>query len=135
MSAKPSYTRADFDRDRPTLEALITAWAEREATSFDDAVEGKPTPSGPDDDGTIWDDMPAIDSKRAVGALVELEQVVGHKLPVSLIRPGGYESADDLKGDLLPKVREKCPEPAAVTPTVAAVPPGVAPAAGLQAHP
>jgi hypothetical protein len=136
VSAHPPYTRADFDRDRALLEALLGAWAEREASSFDDAVEGKPAPSGAnDEEGSIWDDMPTIDSKRAVGALVELEQVIGQKLPISLIRAGGYDSGADLAGDLLPKVRERCAQPATVATTVGASSSGVVTPVGVQAHP
>ena len=130
MSAPPSYKRTDFDRDRPELEACVLGWAEREACSFDDAVDGRPKPST-DEEGTIWDDMPAIDSKKAVGALVALEPIIGEKLPLTLIRPGGYDSGADLAADLLPKVRAWC----ATTASAGATSSGVAAAAGVQAHP
>jgi len=103
MSARlPS--KAGFDALQPTLEALARDWVARECTSFDAAVLGT-------SDGSIWD-MPAIDSKRVVALLVELEGVVGNgcTIPVSVIAGGGYGSADDLVTKLLPRIRERCPD-------------------------
>lgn len=38
-------------------------------------------------------------------------ELIGCKLPVTLVRHGGYESVEDMIADLLPKVREKCVDP------------------------
>ena len=89
-------------------------WAERECTSFDQAVRkaaGVPSTGG----GSIWD-MPTIDSKRVASLLVELEPVLGCRLPSALIKRGGYENAEDLLADMLPKIRERC----SVSPTLTA---------------
>ena len=101
--------KAAFDALQPALEALAREWAERECTSFDDAVCRA---AGEDaGEGSIWD-MPAIDSKRCVSLLVELEGLVGDdcKIPVSVIQAGGYASVDDLIAKLLPRIRERCPD-------------------------
>ena len=98
-------TKAQFDAKRPHLEALATDWADRECTSFDDAVHRRQdkTPAS----GTIWT-MPAIDSKHVVALLVELEPVMGCDLPCSLARAGGYPSRLLLVTDLLARIRAQC---------------------------
>ena len=48
-----------------------------------------------------------LDSLTIVELLIELDSIVGHKLPVSLIKVGGYESIEQLQDDLLPKLEEK----------------------------
>lgn len=111
MSAKLPFTKADFDSQRDALADRLRDWAEEELASFDDAVAGNTGAAKGADDPSIWDDMPAIDSKRAIGALVEIEELIGCKLPVTLVRHGGYESVEDMIADLLPKVREKCVDP------------------------
>lgn len=112
-----SLTTAQFDAKRRQLEAWATAWADRECTSFDDAVhhQQNETPAS----GTIWA-MPAIDSKHVVALLVELEPVIGCDLPCSLARPGGYPSRSLLVSDLLARIREQCID----TPTTAGHGPG-----------
>ena len=97
-------TTAQFDEKRAELEALATDWADRECTSFDEAVNQ--TQRDPAT-GTIWA-MPAIDSKRVVGLLVELEPAIGCEIPCSVIRRGGYSDRARLVTDLLTRIRERC---------------------------
>ncbi len=104
-------TPTQFDALVPQLQAYARDWAERECTSFDDAVLQRPRAAH--GAGSIWD-MPAIDSKRVVALLVELEDVIGGgcKLPVSAIKSGGYVSPEDLVVKLFAKLREACtPKP------------------------
>jgi hypothetical protein len=98
-----NLTDAEFATREQQLTALIDDWADRECSSFDDAVRkaiGEPA-AGP----SIWD-MPLIDSKRVVSLLTELEPVLDRRLPASLIRKGGYSSAADLKNDLVPRLKK-----------------------------
>lgn len=104
MKAIP-LTKAQFDAKRSELEALAKAWADRECTSFDEAVH--PASSKNQGGGSIWR-MPAIDSKRVVSLLVELEPVLGCNLPSSLVRRGGYVNRDQLAVDLLSRIRQWC---------------------------
>lgn len=55
--------------------------------------------------GTIFDALPAIDSLGVVTGLVVIEAHLPCKVPLRLIRPGGYNSFDDLVADLMPKLR------------------------------
>ena len=100
-------TKNQFDAKRFDLEALATDWADRECTSFDDAVHQTDAKNAAR--GTIWA-MPAIDSKRVVGLLVELEPVIGCELPCSLARRGGYATRSQLVSDLLARIRDRCLE-------------------------
>lgn len=135
MKTELPFTKADFDLQRPTLTARLKAWAEQELASFDDAVAGNSGAAKGASSPSIWDDMPAIDSKKATGALVEIEEVIGRKLPVSLVRRGGYESVDELIADLLPKAREKCADPISDAAPIATSALEGTSRAGVQAHP
>lgn len=104
------FSKVEFDARLTEIEALIRDWAERECTSFDAAVR----PGTGPDEGSIWD-MPKIDSKRTTSLLVELEPLVGFKLPCALIKRGGYSNVDELLKNLPPKIRDLCQE---VGPTI-----------------
>ncbi len=101
-----------FDSLRGQLSDIIREWSERECSSFDDAVAEVDSSSPSTSDSGIWE-MPAIDSKKVVSLLVEFESVVGCKIPVSVIRSGGYSDSDDLTEHLLATIRERCPDPSA----------------------
>lgn len=106
MSPSLEVTLAEFDDRSSQLEEIMRDWCEENCTSFDDAVSGgQPKPTG---SLSIWDDIPDIDSKEAIGCLVALEPTLGCELPAELVRPGGYSSVDDLVEDLLPKIRAMC---------------------------
>ena len=47
-----------------------------------------------------------IDSLVMVDLLIELSSVLGHTLPNSLNKSGGYESVQQLQDDLLPKLEK-----------------------------
>jgi hypothetical protein len=55
--------------------------------------------------GTLFDALPAIDSLGVVTGLVVVEAHLPCKVPPRLIRPGGYNSFEDLVTDLMPKLR------------------------------
>lgn len=113
-AARKLLTTSEFDEMRSTLEARLHDWHQRECTSFDDAVRAGAAAASGGGSGnlTIWDEMPAIDSKKAVSALVEIEQATEMQFPVGLIKSGGYDTLQELLDDLFPKVRAKCYDPA-----------------------
>lgn len=113
--------KAEFDAKLSQMEALARDWAERECSSFDAAVRREV--SADEGGGSIWD-MPAIDSKRTVSLLVELEPLLGCRLPSSLIKRGGYLTIDEVVADLPPKIRRLCPD--ATDPVLAAITPPTA---------
>ena len=50
---------------------------------------------------------PSIDSLVVVGMLVELEEKVGFELFEDVIKPGGYDSVDDVVKNLIPKLEHR----------------------------
>lgn len=105
MKTSLPLDKAQFDAKVTQLEALARNWAERECSTFDEAV--RRAAGLPQTSGSIWT-MPPIDSKRVVSLLVELEPILGCKLPSALIRRGGYRNTDDLVKDLGQRIRERC---------------------------
>jgi len=110
-----SLTTSEFDKRWPEIEEALRDWyAAETATSFDKAVEQASRRYDgddevqEDDEGTIWDDIPELDSKRVVEALSEIEPMLGETIPVEVIKPGGYASADEFVDDLRKKLRAKC---------------------------
>ncbi|WP_152643303.1 hypothetical protein [Anaeromyxobacter sp. PSR-1] len=103
-------TTTEFDAKIPGLNGALSDWYDEACKTFDDSVDevlgkGKGNSAAP---LTIWDEMPAIDSKDAVGALLVIEEETGLQLPADLVRPGGYSSVEDLAADLLSKARALC---------------------------
>jgi len=98
-------TPQQFDAQIRKLELLTHDWAQRELSSFDEAVGI--TPNTASSTGSIWD-MPTIDSKRVVSLLAEYEVVLGCKLPCALIKSGGYDNESELRSHLFSGIRERC---------------------------
>ncbi len=57
--------------------------------------------------GTTFGPQPVIDSLVVVEVLIELEPKVPFALPESLIRPGGYDSVDEVVADLVPRLERR----------------------------
>jgi hypothetical protein len=110
VMSNTTFTKSDFDKRRADIAAALAVWHERECTSFDDAVTSTAPAENGEDGMSIWDDMPLIDSKRAVSALVEIEEVTGVKLPTETIQRGGYATLQALIDELLPALRAQCPD-------------------------
>ncbi len=54
--------------------------------------------------GTLYEVLPAIDSLAVLESMIIIEQVLDQKIPSRLIRPGGYNSSDDMLKHLLPQL-------------------------------
>lgn len=92
-------------QDRARLEAALRAWAEKETSEWNAAVDGQAAnglPGGAD----LWDDMPALDSKAVARSSPIFQEFMGKPLDVKFIRPGGYPSVDAMIEDLVPKMLE-----------------------------
>jgi hypothetical protein len=115
MAAKkqvPVLTQAEFDANLPALEADL----KREYAKW------KLTPNAPPPNAATrgaFAHVPDIDSKTVIKASPIIKKHLGIKLDPKLIRRGGYNSFDDWRGDLVPKLRALCPVSApALTPNV-----------------
>lgn len=80
------------------LSALETWWNDEQA---DSALPGDalPAPSA-----GIMQPAIEIDSHRAVRALIVLEEVVKFTIPETEIKEGGYESFEEMKDHLIPRI-------------------------------
>ena len=91
-----------FAAKRASLVAELEEWFEAEATSIDGTIVAK-APAGAG--GSIVSVRPAIDSKRVLDATIITERILGMELPPEIIKPGGYDSCEEMIVDLVPKLR------------------------------
>jgi hypothetical protein len=103
MDATKDDLKKVFAIKTPKLIAELEAWFEEETSSIDGAViAGAPSGTG----GSIIATGPAIDSKRVVDATVITKQVLGIELPPEIIKPGGYNSCEEMITDIVPKLEK-----------------------------
>lgn len=86
--------------DEAALLRDLRTWWDAEVGGDDPFAPPKPPA------GTIFDALPAIDSLGVVTGLVVIEAHLPCKVPLRLIRPGGYKSFEDLVANLTPKLRD-----------------------------
>lgn len=86
--------------DQAALISDLKTWWNDQVGKDDPFAPSKPAA------GTISDALPAVDSLATVTALIVIEKHIPCEAPPSLIRPGGYNSFDDLIQDMLPKLEE-----------------------------
>ena len=92
-----------------TIEALPSAFPQDEVLAaldqwWNDELADATLPGDMDPPPDIMKPAVEIDSHRAVRALVSLEEVVKFEIPESAIMEGGYDSFEEMKADLVPKV-------------------------------
>ena len=103
MNATKEELKKAFAEKAPKLRAELEAWFREETASIDGAVVADaPAGSG----GSIIGTGPAIDSKRVVDATIITKQILDIELPPEIIKPGGYDSCDEMLADLVPKLQK-----------------------------
>ena len=96
--------RRSGGRSETSLEDDLRSWWKGVQSDWDRKVDA---PRGKRQDGKeLWDDMPVIDSKVVAETLPIFEHHLGIPLDVTLIKPGGYSSIEELISDLVPKMRD-----------------------------
>lgn len=94
---------ADFDSKTDDLCTALRDWYVEEAEAIDaDIVNDAPSGEG----GSIISKTPAIDSKRVLDASSVTKEILRIEIPPEIIKPGGYETCDEMLADLLPKLRD-----------------------------
>ena len=102
MAAKTNQTIDASTLDLAT--ALADWWDENAETNIDDPLD-------PDvSDTTVLELQPTMDSLRAVEALLVVEEMLGQKVPVTVIKTGGYASREEFLEDLVSRLVEEFPE-------------------------
>lgn len=103
MDPSKEELRKVFAQKTAELIGELKVWYAEETASIDGSIEaGAPSGTG----GSIISTGPAIDSKRVVDATVATKKVLGVELPPAIIKPGGYDSFDELIDDLVPKLEK-----------------------------
>ncbi|TBA72916.1 hypothetical protein [Rhizobium ruizarguesonis] len=102
MEAADNDLAKQFDTKVPELLKRLSEWFDNEATLIDDVIANS-APSGTG--GSVVSARPAIDSKRVVDATVITEEVLGIELPPEIIKPGGYESFQEMADHLVPMLK------------------------------
>ena len=92
-------------RRRRLIEAL-RLWWDQETNDWDALVEDSGAEATASD---LWDSMPAVDSKAVARTSPIFEEHLGRPLDVQCIRPGGYESVEDMIRHLVPAMMDGPP--------------------------
>ena len=108
----PSLASNIFDSetfpDLKTLRLELTRWYEEETSNFDALVENSGSSEvGNEDYSDLWDSMPELDSKAVARSSPIFVRYLGIPLEAKIIRPGGYESADQMINHLVPKMLDR----------------------------
>ncbi|SRR6266404_5399200 len=81
--------------------ALIEWWAKEALERADDPFSPVPKTAG-----TIYELLPALDSLTIMRGLLIIEEILEIEVPVRLVKPGGYNSREEMLKDMLPKLRK-----------------------------
>lgn len=92
-------TTLPADLQLADVEAALEQWWQNEQADSALPGDAPPAPSA-----GIMRPAIEIDSHRAVRALIVLEEVVKFTIPETEIKEGGYESFDEMKDHLAPRV-------------------------------
>ena len=88
---------------RERLSSALRDWWDCECADWDAQVEGSSAEAAGSD---LWDSMPMIDSKEVARTSSVFEEHLGRPLDVRLIRPGGYDSIENMIRHLVPAMMD-----------------------------
>ena len=89
------------------LATELREWCNHETADWDALVEGQGSGTGMGgNDSDLWESMPTLDSKTVARTSPIFEKHLGRPLKVRLIRPGGYDSVDDMVNHLVPAMMD-----------------------------
>ena len=90
------------------LRNALRDWAIHETGGWDLQVEASRSGMVSDrGNSDLWDSMPELDSKAVARSSPIFERYLGRPLDIRLIRPGGYQSIDDMIDHLVPDMMKK----------------------------
>ena len=101
----PEGRQQDHLHRRRLIQAL-RLWWDQETSDWDALVEDSGAEATASD---LWDSMPAVDSKAVARTSPIFEEHLGRPLDVQCIRPGGYESVEDMIRHLVPAMMDGPP--------------------------
>ena len=108
ISTQPSgpESRQQDHLRRGRLIQALRLWWDQETNDWDALVEDRGAEVTASD---LWDSMPAVDSKAVARTSPIFEEHLGRPLDVQCIRPGGYESVEDMIRHLVPAMMDGPP--------------------------
>lgn len=59
----------------------------------------------PDEGDTLYNLVPALDSITTVRSFVVVSKILQMKVPIDLVKRGGYDSREEMLSDLVPKLQ------------------------------
>ena len=92
---------SDLDYSEDDLAADLKVWWDDQVADVNDPFCNPRPPR----EGTIFEVVPVVDSLGVVTALLTVEKHVNFKVPVRIIKAGGYRSFEEMIAHLLPRVR------------------------------
>lgn len=81
-------------------ESLTAWWNEEVEKRRSDPFAPKTTK------GTLYEVLPSIDSLAVLESMIIIEQIIDQKVPARFIKPGGYDSSEDMLKHLIPQMRK-----------------------------
>ena len=89
------------------LSSALREWSSQESADWDARVEDNSTEAVCDaTDPDLWESMPTIDSKAVARTSPIFEEHLGRPLDIRLIRPGGYDSVENMIRHLVPAMMD-----------------------------
>ena len=101
-SSAPDVRRESDSALRERLNQALREWYSQETAEWDALVEGGSDAGSGAADANLWDSMPTVDSKAVARTSPIFEEHLGRPLDVKLIRPGGYDSVENMIRHLVP---------------------------------
>jgi hypothetical protein len=80
---------------------LTEFWNQQSKDRQEDPFRPAPKPRG-----TIHDLLPALDSLTVARSFNVVSKILKFKIPIKLVKKGGYSSRDEMFEDLLPKFQK-----------------------------
>lgn len=100
-AAVESQKRVEQFPEEKVRAALVEFWRNEALDRTDD-----PFGSARKANCTLYDLLPSLDSLTIVRSFNIMEKILGYRVPVALVKPGGYYSQEEMLKDLLPKMRK-----------------------------
>ena len=76
-------------------------WDEKAIEKADDPFKGPPKKPG-----TLYDMLPVIDSLTVARGFVRLEKILNMKIPVRVVKKGGFSTRSEMLAHLLPRLQK-----------------------------
>ena len=84
------------------VEAALRQWWARQEQ--DQQLISDPVDELQVDSGTVFAIVPLVSSHHALGAVLEVEKIVGYEIPDSVVKRGGYQDCEEFVKHMMGKL-------------------------------